>query len=324
MVKCAALLAWVVGCGFHPGGPSSLGGDAGAPDARDAGGEPDAVDAGVTESCAARWLDGSVRFSAPVQLVTTIINNYNDDPFVTADQLVLYFNASGGASEDVYAATRASTGDAFGTPVIVPSLSSAADDSKVSITRDGLDAVIASELSGSAGGALDIWEATRAATDDPFGTWTQANLMNVNSAGNDFDPAISADGQHLYFAPPVDGTQHIVVAARNANGRFAAPAAIPALIDAADDPDADPTPSRDELVLVFSSLRTGPGVPMGRNMWYATRATTTAAFSVPVLVPDVNTDSSDGGPYLSDDSCTLYFASDRADSAILLWAAAVM
>ena len=145
--------------------------------------------------------------------------------------------------------------------------------------------------------------------------------MNVNSAGNDFDPAISADGQDLYFAPPVSGTQHIVVSARNPNGKFAAPVAIPALIDADDDPDADPTPSRDELVLVFVDAHRHR-MQIGRDIRRRAASTTSAAFSAPLLVPDVNTDSSDGGPYLSDDSCTLYFSSDRADGAILLWAAA--
>ena len=129
------------GLRISPGRPEPLGGDARPPDAVDARGEPDGFDADVKESCPARWLDGSVRFAPPVQLVTTIVKNYNDDPFVTPDQLVLYFDAAGPASADIYASTRASTGDAFGAPAIVPSLSSAADDSKVSITRDGLERV---------------------------------------------------------------------------------------------------------------------------------------------------------------------------------------
>ncbi len=89
-------------------------------------------------------------------------------------------------------------------------------------------------------------------------------------------------------------------------------------------PTRIPAVSHDELVLVFSSERTGTGIPGARNMWYATRATTTSAFSAPVLLPDVNTDNNDGGADLSDDGCTLYFSSDRTGGEIHIWVATVM
>jgi len=309
VVKFALACLVVAACRFVHG----LGGTPGGGDAGDAPmiGSDALRDGTVAVSCLPKWKDGSVQLGSAAELSQLVVGNYDDDPFVTPDDLTLYFDGMGSASEDIFASTRARAGDPWGTPAVVPSLSSTADESKTSITGDGLDAFISSTIAGGVGN-LDVWEAMRADTQSAFGMWSETNLANVNTPGSDYDAAISFDGEHLYYAPsPTAGAQEIYVAARNLDGTFATPVELTELADPGGASTADPAPSRDELVLVFSSQRTGSGVPMGRNMWYATRASTSDAFSPPVQIPDINTDNDEGGPELSDDGCTLYFSSDR-------------
>jgi hypothetical protein len=316
-------VALVAACGFHTATATTSDAPIETLDALiDA--SPDAPGSGSgsgSASCLARWRDHSVRFNAPTELAPLMIGTGEDDPFITPDGLTIYFDSMGASSIDIFSSTRATVTDPFPAPQVDASLSSPQDESKASITGDGLDAFVASTATGGDGG-LDVWETTRT-TASSFGPWSETNLTMVNTSGSEYDPAISFDGQDLYLAPTTSGTQHVVVAARQPDRTFGAPVELTELVDPNGAADADPAPSHDELVLVFSSLRAGSGIPGGRNMWYATRATTGSAFSAPLLLPDLNTDDSDGGPDLSDDGCTLYFSSDR-DGQIHIWVATVM
>jgi Tol biopolymer transport system component len=101
--------------------------------------------------------------------------------------------------------------------------------------------------------------------------------------------------------------QRIVRSTRAPAEDFPVPAVVPELDSGAG--DADPALSLDERVIVFSSARGGS--LGGGNLWYAVRLSTTQAFGMPKEVPDLNTAANDGDPWLSDDGCRLYFASDR-------------
>jgi hypothetical protein len=320
----------VLGCSFaQPGDTGGAGSDAGKPpdamaDARgDTGGS-------ATATCLERWRTGQVQFGSAVELTGLFVSGTDtddDDPFITADDLTMYFDSFGSSSQDVYSATRGSAGDAFGAPALVPQLSTPDTEFKTSLTANGLDAFVCSAVAGGAG-QLDIWETTRASTTDAFdsfSTWSEANLVNVDTPNDEYDPAITGDGQHLYYAPVgSDGVQRVAVADRGSNGVFAAPTILTTVIDPGSAGDADPAPSSDNLVLVFSSLRQGSDIPLGRNMWFATRGSASDAFSSPQLVPDVNTDHTDGGPDLSTDGCTLYFSSDRNSDGLHLYVTTMM
>jgi Tol biopolymer transport system component len=176
------------------------------------------------------------------------------------------------------------------------------------MTADGLYAVLGSTRTGSQN--VDVWETSRATTDDPWPALTRTHMTMVNTSGSDHDPTISADGLHLYVAPDTQAPQRIRVAARpDRTSNFSVPQTINELFS--NTGDADPSPTPDERILLFSSNRASPATsPAAPNVWYATRASATGTFSAPLLVPDINTDAPEGDPHLSADGCTIYFARD--------------
>src|SRR5438309_528254 len=73
--------------------------------------------------------------------------------------------------------------------------------------------------------------------------------------------------------------------------------------------EADPSLSSDQLLIVFTSSR--PGGTGLTDLYYATRGTSQASWSVPALVPGVNSTLDDGDAALSKNACRLYLSSKR-------------
>ena len=200
--------------------------------------------------------------------------------------------------------TRAASTGAFDSDWqnnFVPDIDGDGDESKIWVSDDALSIVYASSDSSGTGG-VDLWMASRGSDTGSF-TGTETKLGAVDTNKDQTDPWLSPDGCRLYYADNTSGHQVIEVSARDStSGNYGAAQAL------LEDPkgDADPTLSPDELVIVFSSNHTGKG-----DLYYATRAHVTDAFSTPVLVPTVNTPDSDGDPFLSADGCQLYFASNH-------------
>ncbi len=252
----------------------------------------------------ARWMDGTVQLTAPVRLAalgTTVSSDR--DPFISADNLRLYLASDRTGGGDIYVATRANPTLPFGAPVIASDLNSTADDSKLSITADDLTAVEASARTGSLG-PTDLWIATRATVGAAFSAFTRTPFGATNDSDRQLDPEINGNGTRVYFAY---GTPQRIVVISRAN----AAAAFGSMVDLIDSGgDADPSVSPDERLILFASDRTG-GLG-GGDLWYAVRGSaTTTTFDAIRLVPMVNGAGSDGDPSLSDDGCTLYFASFR-------------
>ena len=110
-------------------------------------------------------------------------------PWLSADRSELWFASSrpgGPGLFDIWRATRSSQGGGLDNPQPVDASSSPEDDSGVSLTSDGLTAVLSSSRSGTLGGR-DLWGAVRATRMDDF--TVDANLGQLNSAQDDTDPA---------------------------------------------------------------------------------------------------------------------------------------
>lgn len=296
-------LVTLAGCSFtSPGGSPDASTVPGDPDAR----TQDTPDSNPGADCFAAWRDHSIALTAGAPLANLNSTAEDRDPFVSADELTLFFASRRGGTQgaDVFVATRLAITDDFGTPTKAGDFNTSSDDTKMAMTANGLVAVVASGRGGGEG-ADDLWISTRGSPTASFPTFDQTGLGAVNDGDEQLDPQLSDDGLTLAFAVHAF-PQHIAIATRTAIGdAFDAPQT---LIDTPDG-DADPVLSPDGLVIVFSSNRTGSGFA-GSNLWYATRGSTSAQFGAAQPVPTVNGNGNEGDPVLSRDGCRLYFAVD--------------
>jgi hypothetical protein len=291
-----AVFAALAGCGFraHEAADDDAGGD-------DVDGSPGA-------SCLDRWRAGTVALGDPTRLAELGSIMGDRDPYISPDQLTIYFSSERGLSADVFAATRTSTSAPFGAPAPRTDLSSVKYDSRVTMTADERIAIVLSDRDGGKGGN-DLWIATRANRQDVFGPLEKTGVDNVNTGADEFDPELSADGLHVYIAR--GNPQRILVGIRNGiTGSFNAPVDVGGVNS--NRGDSDPALSPDERVIVFASAREISGA--GDDLWYASRADKTADFGAPVRVPAVNSLFDDADPVLSADGCRLYFASLRSSN----------
>ena len=63
----------------------------------------------------------------------------------------------------------------------------------------------------------------------------------------------------------------------------------------------------DELTIVFTSDRMGPGTHGGLDMWIATRSSTAEDFGPPLNLHELNSPRTEGPTWISPDGCRLYF-----------------
>lgn len=304
------------GCKFSPGATGNPPGDGAAGDAL-AADATDAADAGSHDSrsidapaepCLARWLDGSIRFDAPVLLDTLNSPQSDRDAFLTSDELTIYFSSERNAvnNGDVFTSTRASVTAAFPAPSMFVAATTPGYDSKLAMTDDELLFVVANDQTGTKGGP-DIWQSARSATSNGWNTLDESHEGTLDTAVSELDPAMTPDGLHIYLSVGT-GIQHIGLSTRPSRSMdFSAPTTITAIDNSVG--EADPAISADERILLFTSGRTGAG-HAGQNLWYAVRADPTQAFGAPQPVPDVNTDADEGDAFLSRDGCHLYFDED--------------
>ncbi|MBL0214585.1 MAG: PD40 domain-containing protein [Myxococcales bacterium] len=297
------LLGWsvVAGCGFST--PASVD-DAGPPDDTTVDVATDVADAPPAGTCMAKWMAGTVQLTTPARLTQLGSATSDRDPFISSDGLRLYFASERSGNGDIYVAVRATAAGVFAAPILSVDLSSVDYDSKTSIASNDLLAVQASTRNSSAD--TDLWIATRPNTVAAFSNFTRTPFGANNDGTAQLDPETNDIGTRVYFAN--GSPQRIVVVSRaDPTSSFGS---MVELINGGSG-DADPSVSPDERLVVFASNR-GGGPGGGGDLWYATRANATATtFSSTLLVPTVNGSSEDGDPSLSDDGCTLFFASNR-------------
>ena len=301
--SCVAVA--LAGCSFVHGGLSGSSPDGGddAPDGADGMDAP--VDTLVGATCYAKWLDDSIQIDNAVAITEINSPGFDRDPWLPANELTIYLSSartgtSGGG--DVWTATRSTIGSPFSEPVEASFFTSTSDETKLSISADDKIAVVGSTRPTPTGGTgVDVWESIRLNTTDNWPAMNRSNMAMVNTTGSDHDPTLSADGQHLYLAPDSPSPQHIAMATRGSDGTFGAP--VPLTTINGTNGDADPSPTPDERIILFSSNRSGMG-----DIYYATRASTSVPFGAPHIVPTVNTTTmAEGDPHLSSDGCRIYF-----------------
>lgn len=127
-------------------------------------------------------------------------------PWVSADELVLYFASQRSGGMDIWRSTRASRADAFGAPAAVTEINSSADDNGMTLTRDERTIIFASTRPNGAGD-YDLYRALRAGTDQPFSL--PEPLTVINTSAIETDPSLSPDGQELFFVSTRNGATEL-------------------------------------------------------------------------------------------------------------------
>jgi hypothetical protein len=151
-------------------------------------------------------------WQAPENLGGAINSTFNDRMATyfeddSTGAIALYFSSDrpgGLGGDDIYVSTLQAD-ETFGAAVLVTELSSPSNDQSPAIRRrDGLEFFVRSNRLGSVltpGGkpSPDIWVSTRASTSDPWSVPVNLGPV-INSPFDDGRPALSFDGETLYFA----------------------------------------------------------------------------------------------------------------------------
>lgn len=154
-----------------------------------------------------------------------------------------------------------------------------ADELRASLSADGRRIVWASNREGGAGG-WDLWQAR---LQDQ--RWMDARPLPLNSAADEVDPLLSADGRWLYFASNRKGGRggfDLYRAPVNADGSFGTPQPLEAPLNSRQD-ERSPALA-DDGRLLFASNR--PGGTGGWDLW--TARAEGAHFSTPAPVAGIN------------------------------------
>lgn len=122
------------------------------------------------------------------------------------DELTLYFASQRSGNMDIWRSTRASRADVFGAPAAVTELNSSADENGMTLTQDDRTIILASTRPNGAGN-YDLYRSVRASTDQPFST--PEPLTALNTSALETDPALSPDGQELFFVSTRNGATEI-------------------------------------------------------------------------------------------------------------------
>jgi hypothetical protein len=257
------------------------------------------------------------------------VNIQSDFPFVdpvtefvtcfSADGLEMYFTASGDrpggyGQADTCVCKRASVEDDWGPPEnLGPLVNTESWDGFAFLSADGLALYFQSDRPGGYGGQ-DLYVARRATRTSP---WEAATNLGpkVNSAQDEYTPAVSPDGLELYLQSSRDGGY-------GGNDLYVCTRATP------DDPwgdavnlgpavngptwDAWITLSPDGLLMFFLSDRSG-GFGSWGDAYMARRASRSASWQPAVNLGPVVNRTVFNCPFVSADGSALYLFGDPND-----------
>ncbi|HEY4055710.1 MAG TPA: hypothetical protein VGM39_03850 [Kofleriaceae bacterium] len=256
-------------------------------------------------TCLDKWHDGTVQLSTPSPVLDSGAIITQIGPWVSDDELELWFNAevAGQNRSGIFRATRGTTAAMFANPVERTDLDNGRDNIDISLTPDLLTAVVGNQDRTDGPGLPDLFLATRASTSANFGTPSPTPLGGVDTVNFEFDSHISRDGLRIYFSREPKSGGSPQPAQINFASRASTSAAFgtPTVLGFGGDYDSTPAVSRDETIIFWSRGTDA------YSMFYATRPDTSATFGSPISVP-IGASTRDDGPFLSADSCTLYFS----------------
>jgi hypothetical protein len=263
-------------------------------------------------------------WAAPTNLGPTINSPFLDGgPAMSKNGLSLYFHSQrppgGPGAADIWVSQRPTERDAWGLPVNLAVVNTAANETVPSLSRDGHWLFFTSTRSDGAG-LGDIWVSWREHTHDDFGWALPVNLgAGVNTAFFDNGPSFFENDEGgaplLFFTsnrpggPGALGTFDLYMSQLWPVGSFG-PATLGTELSSAAN-EQRPSVRFDGLEIFFFSNRPGSA---GNDLWASTRNTVLEPWSNPVnLGPTVNSAFDDQAPHIAADRQTLLFTSNRPD-----------
>ena len=264
-------------------------------------------------------------FGSPQNMGAALNSAGNDTgPMISPSGLSLYFSSDrtgGQGGTDIYVSQRATLGSAWGAPQnLGATVNSSASDNMTGISLDGRSMIINSGRAGGFG-SNDLYLSTRTNANNDFGWTAPINLgaaINTTFAevgGNFFEDPATGSVSLIFSSDRAGGNPGIKFdffqSTRNPDGTFNAPVLINELNG--EGSHFGSAIRRDGLEIFISSGRPG-GLNNGAtvDIWTFTRASASAPWGAPSLVPGINTNDEDRLPKLSPDGSVLYFHSNRA------------
>jgi Tol biopolymer transport system component len=237
---------------------------------------------------------------------------------ISADGLSLFFDSDqpDGGDYDLYVATR-ETIDAPWEPAVnlgpIVNSPMTHNEAHPSISSDGLELYFSGQHwqpNATGYGQSDLWVTRRASLSDPWGVPQNLGSL-VNTASNEAEPSISADGLSLYFMSERSAGQgqlDIWVTKRpTTNADWDVPVNLGAPVNSSGW-ECAPTISADGLILFFQSDRSGGEGQL--DIWMTRRTGTSDSWGEPVnLGSKINTSERDAVACVSPDGHSLYFSS---------------
>ncbi len=223
---------------------------------------------------------------------------------LSPDELTIYFarGANANQSVDIYQATRATRSDAFGNVAPVGNVNGSLIDDAPAVTADGLTMYFESN-DFDAASFFDIFVSQRTSTAMPFGT---PSVVTGVSQPNVFHrwPYVTEDGSKLYLTMQGNNADLPLFEA-DCTGKGTCSKPVQVFVSGvADVPH--PVVTGDGLTLYYYQ---------GGDVWVANRATTSSLFANAAVVTELASNQGVDIPgWISPDSCSLYFTSQRSGS----------
>ena len=294
--------------------------DRGLPDARVSDavdvGEPDVADAQVPDAAPLNPLLGTFTISPPTLLANVNSAAHEISPTLSADGLTLYFGRRTGhgaaMTVDLFVATRPDFTSSFGGVVPLTGLNTPTyRENKMSVSGDGLVAYVTANWPGGKGD-FDLWEIRRKSLSAPFERTLAVNLASVNGKDADWDPFITIRGLCLYYGVDTyaggPGDNELMVACRPGLSSAFQAGKMLGTINTAEG-EGNPSLTEDGLVLVFNRIILSTH---GSDIYYATRATKNAPFTVRGALSVVNTKEVETEPFIRRDGREIFFSAIRS------------
>jgi hypothetical protein len=213
---------------------------------------------------------------------------------------------------DLYLANRDTPGAAFGAAIALSELNTELDELGASLSEDRLTLYFDRSDPSQ---RYHIFAARRSSPVDVFGAPVPLGFGDGTSS--DRQPFITPAA--IFFASTrSDGSASLLAA--SGRGTSFEPARRLTSLETLPGPTAheNPVVSSDGLTIYFSAP---PDNATPRDIWTASRAAPDQPFGLPHAIAALNTPSAERPTWISEDSCRLYFVTDRTGRGLTLWMA---